>query len=87
MEKAVRKSRGSFWWKLKRVIGENDTRTRAIPAADGMVTVLNRTDVEAVLLVEIGYGVDLGSPVADYRGDFRLAADNEGSVMNLQVGF
>jgi nucleoside 2-deoxyribosyltransferase len=34
---------------------------------------------------EIGYACAKGKPILGYRGDFRLSADNEGSMVNLQV--
>ena len=36
---------------------------------------------------EIGYALAKGKPIVGYRGDFRLSADNEGSIVNLQVEY
>jgi len=36
---------------------------------------------------EIGYAFAKGKPILGYRGDFRLSADNEGSVVNVQVEY
>ncbi len=71
------------WREVNRAIGENNTR--AIRSADIIVAVLDGPDVESGTSAEIGYGAALGKPVIGYRGDFRLAADNEGCTVNLQV--
>jgi nucleoside 2-deoxyribosyltransferase len=73
------------WREVNRIIGENNAR--AIRAADVIVAVLDGPDVESGTAAEIGYGAALGKPVIGYRGDFRLAADNEGSTVNLQVEY
>lgn len=73
------------WREVNRTIGENNAR--AIRAADVIVAVLDGPDVESGTAAEIGYGAALGKPVLGYRGDFRLAADNEGSTVNLQVEY
>ena len=36
---------------------------------------------------EIGYAFARGKRIIGYRGDFRLAADNIGSTINLQVEY
>ncbi len=73
------------WREVNRVIGENNAR--AIRDADIVVAVLDGPDVESGTAAEIGYGAALGKPVIGYRGDFRLAADNEGSMVNIQVEY
>jgi nucleoside 2-deoxyribosyltransferase len=73
------------WREVNRVIGENNAR--AIRSADLIVAVLDGPDVESGTAAEIGYGAALGKPVLGYRGDFRQAADNEGSTVNLQVEY
>lgn len=57
----------------------------AIDRADGIFACLDGTDVDSGTAAEIGYGYAKGKIIVGYRGDFRLAADNEGSIVNLQV--
>lgn len=49
--------------------------------------VLDGTDVDSGTASEIGYAYALGKRILGYRGDFRLSADNEGSIVNLQVEY
>ena len=44
-------------------------------------------DVDSGTAAEIGYACARGKPILGYRGDFRLAAENEGGRVNLQVEF
>ncbi len=73
------------WRKLNREIGA--TNRAAIDRADGVVAVLDGTDVDSGTAAEIGYAFARGKLIVGYRGDFRLSADNEGSAVNLQVEF
>jgi nucleoside 2-deoxyribosyltransferase len=59
----------------------------AIDACDAMFAVLDGTDVDSGTAAEIGYGFAKGKPILGYRGDFRLSADNEGGIVNLQVEY
>jgi nucleoside 2-deoxyribosyltransferase len=77
--------RRARWREVNLVIGENNAL--AICAADVIVAVLDGPDVESGTAAEIGYAAALGKPVIGYRGDFRLAADNEGGTVNLQVEY
>jgi nucleoside 2-deoxyribosyltransferase len=43
--------------------------------------------VDSGSAAEVGYAFAKGKPILGYRGDFRLSADNEGSVANLQVEY
>lgn len=70
---------------LNNVIGMNNEK--AIEAADGLVAVLDGTDVDSGTASEIGYGSALGKWVVGYRSDSRLSADNEALVVNLQVEY
>src|SRR5213593_3620132 len=70
---------------LHREIGA--TNRAAIDRADGVVAVLDGTDVDSGTAAEIGYAFARGKLIVGYRGDFRLSADNEGSTVNLQVEF
>jgi nucleoside 2-deoxyribosyltransferase len=49
--------------------------------------VLDGTDVDSGTAAEIGYAFAKGKPILGYRGDFRLSADNDGSIVNLQVEY
>jgi nucleoside 2-deoxyribosyltransferase len=60
---------------------------KAIEAADGLVAVLDGTDVDSGTASEIGYGSALGKQIIGYRSDSRLSADNESLVVNLQVEY
>ena len=71
------------WEKLNQEIGLNNRR--AIDTCDGIFAVLDGVDVDSGTAAEIGYGFARGKPILGYRGDFRLSADNEGSIVNLQV--
>lgn len=73
------------WEKLNRIIGKNNAQ--GIRRAQGIVAVLDGSDVDSGTASEIGFATALGKPVLGYRGDFRLSADNEGSLVNLQVEY
>ena len=73
------------WKRLNRVIGANNKF--AIERSDGIFAVLDGTDVDSGTASEIGFGYGLGKKILGYRGDFRLSADNEGSIVNLQVEY
>jgi nucleoside 2-deoxyribosyltransferase len=63
------------------------TNRAAIDRAQGVVAVLDGTDVDSGTAAEIGYAFARGKFIVGYRGDFRLSADNEGSIVNLQVEY
>lgn len=71
--------------KINKIIGENNAK--AIDECSGMLAVLDGTDVDSGTASEIGYAVAKGKRVLGYRGDFRMASDNEGSIVNLQVEY
>jgi len=73
------------WRKLNLEMGA--TNRAAIDAARGVVAVLDGTDVDSGTAAEIGYAFARGKLIVGYRGDFRLSADNEGSIVNLQVEY
>jgi nucleoside 2-deoxyribosyltransferase len=73
------------WRALNPEIAENNRR--AIDRSDGIVAVLDGTDVDSGTAAEIGYAFAKGKRIVGYRGDFRLSADNEGSIVNLQVEY
>jgi nucleoside 2-deoxyribosyltransferase len=59
----------------------------AIDDAQGTVAVLDGVDVDSGTAAEVGYAFARGKFIVGYRGDFRLSADNEGGIVNLQVEF
>lgn len=73
------------WRLLNRRIGE--TNMRAIDACDLVLATLDGADVDSGTAAEIGYAFARGKRILGYRGDFRLAADNAGSTVNLQVEY
>lgn len=77
--------RRKAWEKLNRVIGKNNVK--GIDKSTGLFAILDGTDVDSGTAAEIGYAVAKQKTVLGYRGDFRLAADNEGSLVNLQVEY
>jgi nucleoside 2-deoxyribosyltransferase len=73
-------------WRLLNVeIGRNNHV--AIDRCDAIFAVLDGADVDSGTASEIGYAFAKGKPILGYRGDFRLSADNEGSIVNLQVEY
>ena len=48
---------------------------------------LDGADVDSGTAAEIGYAFARGKPIVGYRGDVRLAGDNEAAVVNLQVEY
>ena len=81
----VSSERKAAWSALNQDIARNNTA--GIEACDTIVAVLDGTDVDSGTAAEIGYGFARGKTVLGYRGDMRLAADNEGAVVNLQVEY
>jgi nucleoside 2-deoxyribosyltransferase len=77
--------RRDAWRKLNVEIGYNNRA--AIDRSDLMLAVLDGVDVDSGTASEIGYAFAKGKPIIGYRGDFRLSADNEGSMVNLQVEY
>lgn len=69
--------------RLNGVIGRNNQN--GIQDAEGLFAVLDGVDVDSGTAAEIGFAAALDLPMLGYRGDFRLSADNEGGIVNLQV--
>jgi len=78
-------ARRDAWRRLNPEIGGNNRA--GIDRADMVLAVLDGVDVDSGTAVEIGYAFAKGKPILGYRGDFRLSADNEGSIVNLQVEY
>jgi nucleoside 2-deoxyribosyltransferase len=79
------KSRRDAWRALNVEIGT--ANRAALDACDLVLAVLDGVDVDSGTAAEIGYAFAKAKPIIGYRGDFRLAADNEGSIVNLQVEY
>jgi nucleoside 2-deoxyribosyltransferase len=77
--------RRQAWEKLNPEIGRRNHE--AIDRVDIVVAVLDGADVDSGTAAEIGYAFAKQKTIIGYRGDFRLSADNEGSVVNLQVEY
>jgi nucleoside 2-deoxyribosyltransferase len=58
-----------------------------IDRCDAVFAILDGVDVDSGTAAEIGYGFALGKIVCGLRTDFRLAGDNLGAVVNLQVQY
>lgn len=78
-------ARRDAWRALNVEIGGNNRA--AIDACDLVFAVLDGADVDSGTAAEIGYAFAKAKPIIGYRGDLRLSADNEGSVVNLQVEY
>jgi nucleoside 2-deoxyribosyltransferase len=78
-------ARRHAWRKLNVEIGGNNRA--AIDRCDLVFAVLDGTDVDSGTAAEIGYAFARDKKIIGYRGDFRLSADNEGAVVNLQVEY
>jgi nucleoside 2-deoxyribosyltransferase len=59
----------------------------SIRNADGVVAILDGVDVDSGTAAEIGYAYALDKRIYGLRTDFRLAGDNAGSIVNLQVQY
>lgn len=70
---------------INREIGRSNVER--IEASDGVFAILDGVDVDSGTAAEIGYGYAKGKIVSGLRTDFRLAGDNEGAIVNLQVQY
>jgi nucleoside 2-deoxyribosyltransferase len=70
---------------INRTLGR--LNAEAIDASDGLFAILDGVDVDSGTAAEIGYAFALGKYVCGLRTDFRLAGDNPGSIVNLQVEY
>jgi nucleoside 2-deoxyribosyltransferase len=77
--------RREAWQKLNPEIGR--INQLAIDACDTVFAVLDGVDVDSGTASEIGYAFAKGKRIIGYRGDYRLSADNDGSIVNLQVEY
>jgi nucleoside 2-deoxyribosyltransferase len=77
--------RRDAWRTLNWEIGHNNQV--ALDACEAVLAVLDGVDVDSGTAAEIGYAFARGKPIVGYRGDLRLAADNEALTVNLQVEY
>ena len=73
------------WNELNAQIGKRNEQL--IDSCDVVLAVLDGVDVDSGTAAEVGYAYARGKRVLGYRGDFRLASDNEGALVNLQVEY
>lgn len=66
-------------------LGEGNARD--IEEADGLVAVLDGSDVDSGTAAEIGYASAKGKWIIGYRGDFRKTGESSDVVVNLQVQY
>ena len=59
----------------------------AIDASDGLFAILDGVDVDSGTAAEVGYAFARDKYICGLRTDFRLAGDNPGSIVNLQVEY
>jgi nucleoside 2-deoxyribosyltransferase len=78
-------ARRDAWRVLNVEIGGNNLA--AIDRSNIVCAILDGVDVDSGTAAEIGYAFAKGKQIVGYRGDFRLSADNEGSMVNLQVEY
>lgn len=73
-------------WRLAEINAElGKSNTDSIDRCDGVFAILDGVDVDSGTAAEIGYAYARGKFVMGLRTDFRLAGDNPGSIVNLQV--
>ncbi|HTW36531.1 MAG TPA: nucleoside 2-deoxyribosyltransferase [Rhizomicrobium sp.] len=77
--------RREAWRRLGAEIGRNNAA--AIAACDVLFAVLDGPDIDSGTAAEIGFAFALKKHIVGYRGDFRLAGDNDGAIVNLQVEY
>lgn len=77
------RARREAWRDVNVVIGDNNDK--GIQSCDILLALLDGPDADSGTCGETGYAAGLGRKIEGYRNDFRLAADNEGSVVNLQI--
>ena len=71
--------------KINRELGK--TNAERIDKSDAVLAILDGVDVDSGTAAEIGYAFAKGKRVYGLRTDFRLAGDNIGSIVNLQVQY
>ena len=77
--------RRAAWQAINPDIGRQNVM--AIARSRAVVAILDGVDVDSGTAAEIGFAFAKRKLIIGYRGDFRLASDNEGLVVNLQVEY
>lgn len=77
--------RKAAWQKLNLEIGKQNQFQ--IDRADAVLAILDGSDVDSGTAAEVGYAFAQKKKIFGYRSDFRLASDNEGAIVNLQVEY
>ncbi len=89
IESAIRAPEGpkrrKRWSEINIIIGKNNAE--AIKSCTVVVAILDGPDVDSGTAAEVGNAAGLGKLIIGYRNDFRLSADNVGSIVNLQVEY
>ena len=70
---------------LNHLIARNNVG--AIDDCNALLAVLDGVDVDSGVAWEMGYAYAQHIPIIGYRGDFRLASENIGTEVNLQVRY
>lgn len=73
------------WAEVVQKLGKKNADS--IRRADGIVAVLEGSDVDSGTAAEVGYGTALGKWVIGYREDYRRTGEDETSEVNLQVEY
>jgi len=60
---------------------------QGILISNGIVACLDGTDVDSGTAAELGFGYAKGKRILGYRNDFRLASENLGVRVNIQVAY
>ena len=74
-----------LWEETNLIIGKNNET--GLKSCDLVLAILDGVDVDSGTSAEVGFAYAWGKKVIGYRGDFRLASDNIGSKVNLQVQY
>lgn len=70
---------------INRLIGSSNEQL--IRGSKALIAVLDGVDVDSGTASEVGFAYGLEKQIVGLRTDFRLSADNLGSIVNLQVQY
>lgn len=68
-------------------LGVGRRNTELIEESDALLAILDGPDVDSGTAAEVGYAAARGKPIVGVRDDLRLAGDNAGVSVNLQVEY
>lgn len=74
-----------LWKNLNKDIASSNENM--IKKSEIVIAVLDGSDLDSGVAVEIGIGYALGKMIIGYRSDFRIMGDNVGAKVNLQVEY